>query len=106
MTRIVYFRNTRPLAEPEETTRLPADEATAAVLLAALLNRRHANQWTGEYGAVIDREDGTQPIVIAEDDPLVMIARGLLLTVAEHGFCNQDELSKVRAAILRLEENP
>lgn len=106
VTRIVYFRNTRPLAEPEEASRLPADEASAAVLLAALLNRAHANRWTGQYGAVIDPQDGSRPVVIAEDDPRVLIARGLLLTIAGHGQYREDELTSVRATVLRLEETP
>lgn len=106
MTRIVLFRNTRPLAGPQAASELPADQTAAAVLLAALLNHRHANAWTGEYGAVIDPEDGTQPVIITEDDPRVMIARGLLLNLAEHGHYSDDELTRVRAAVLRLEETP
>lgn len=103
MAQITYFRRTQPLTQPDTVApELPADEATAAVLLAALLIRRHTNQWTGEYGAVIDPEDGSRPVLITEEDPHVMIARGLLLTIADHGSYRDDELTRVRAAILRL----
>jgi hypothetical protein len=104
VTRIFYLQRTRPLADLGvvlELRTLPQDEHTAAVGLAALLTRDHVARWPAEYSAVLDLEDGSTPTIITEEDPRVIAARALLLTINQHGTYHADELARVRYAITR-----
>lgn len=64
---------------------LPQDQATAAVVLAAILARNFAaGQWPGWYRAQVDEPGGA--VAVVEDDARVRLARGLLERRAAAGF--------------------
>lgn len=89
---------------------LPRDEATAAVVLAALLARHlDAETWPGEYRAVVHYGATSimTSVVVAEDDPRVAAARKLLsglFTVVDGRTVRRDftaqELETVRGAVI------
>src|SRR5437016_2916612 len=80
MQRIAYWQCDMRLVPANPQTRtLPQDEATAAVVIAAILARNlESGSWPGEYWASVDSGGADPPAVVAEDDPRVAVARATL----------------------------
>ncbi len=81
-----------------EASSLPQDDATAAVVIAAILVRHFAReQWPGCYRALIEGPGGT--VTVAEDDERVRLAR-LLLANRERRELTASTLAAARAGVL------
>lgn len=78
---------------------LPQDELTAAVRIAAILARNYGKRLPGEYWAMIAQEDGAGPVVVAENDPRVLLARDLLAGIAQDREYTAEEFGAVRQAL-------
>lgn len=81
-----------------EAVSLPQDEATAAVVIAAILVRNFApGQWPGWYRARIEAPGGV--VTVAEDDTRVRLAR-LLLANRERPGLTACALATARVGVL------
>ena len=81
-----------------EAVSLPQDEATAAVVIAAILARHYAcAHWPGCYQARIEMPGGV--VTVAEDDERVRLAR-LLLYQRERPELTACALAAVRSKVL------
>jgi hypothetical protein len=82
---------------------LPQDELTAAVRIGGILARNYGERLPGEYRAVITNGDeaGEPAVVaeIAEDDPRVLLARDLLVKIAQWRDYTAEEFATVRQAL-------
>lgn len=79
---------------------LPQDESTAAVRIGAILARNYGERLPGEYRAVItDGREESEPVVIAEDDPRVLLARDLFVKIARGRDYTAEEFATVRQAL-------
>ena len=81
-----------------EAASLPQDEATAAVVIAAILVRHYARgRWPGWYRARIEGAGGV--VTVAEDDERVRLAR-LLLEAHGRADYAASTLTAVRGKVL------
>ena len=81
-----------------EAASLPQDEATAAVVIAAILVRHYARgRWPGWYQARIEGPGGV--VTVAEDDERVRLAR-LVLEGRERPELTASALNAVRSRVL------
>lgn len=80
--------------------RLPQDELTAVVRIAAILARNYGKRLPGEYWAVIAQDGGADPVVVTEDDPRVPAARDLLSAIARGREYTAEEFVVVRRALI------
>lgn len=82
-----------------EASTLPQDEATAVAVVAAL-HAQHPARYPGAFIASIDRGDGTEPLIVDEDDPRVKLARGVFLGLGRKRPYSASELASVREAVI------
>jgi len=99
---ITYWQGGLPLAGDigicGEAVSLPQDEATAAVVIAAILTRNYgASQWPGCYRARIEAAGGA--LVVAEDDARVRLAR-LVLAHRDRPQLDAATLAAARGTVL------
>lgn len=97
------------LADPAPG-QMPQDEATAAVVIAAILARNIADgRWPGEYSAHVSSDTAAEPVLVNEDDPRVAVARKLLISLTGGGYFAREyrdftaqELTRARQAVLTM----
>lgn len=107
MTRITYLQgpahSTVVLADVgmgATALALPQDELTAAVRIGAILARHYGERLPGEYRAVVAYEGAADTVLVAEDDPRVLLARDLLAATARDRDYTAGELDAVRQALI------
>lgn len=88
-----------------EAAVLPQDEATAAVVLGAILARNFGTRWPGMYRAQVDTHADSEPVTVVEADARVALARSLLTRTSANGQPSYEDftasrLARVREAVL------